>query len=194
MFTRMTTDARAVIARVPRLVCVDEPVMTRWHLAQALATPSGNTAELWNGPAAQPSPVDGPPSPPVNAAARDLRFDRETRQVLEQALRLALGEGAAQIGTEHLLAALVRTGPSDIVAWLAARGASAEAVDALLARLHGGPGVERLAERPSRTDGRRWRRLAAAANGGRPVASLLTTVAILVAVMLVLLVVCAWGP
>jgi hypothetical protein len=154
MFTRMTTDARAVIARVPRLVCVDEPVMTRWHLAQALATPSGNTAELWNGPAAQPSPVDGPPSPPVN----------------------------------------VRTGPSDIVAGLAARGASAEAVDALLARLHGGPGVERLAERPSRTDGRRWRRLAAAANGGRPVASLLTTVAILVAVMLVLLVVCAWGP
>ncbi len=194
MFTRMTTDARAVIARIPRLVSVDEPVMTRWHLAQALATPSGNTAELWNGPAAQPPPVDAPPSVTANAAARDLRFDRKTRQVLEQALRLALGEGAGQVGTEHLLAALVRTGPSDTVAWLAARGASAEAVDALLAWLHGRPGVERLAERPSRTDRRGWRRLAATANGGRPVPQLLTTVAILVALALVLLVVCAWGP
>jgi ATP-dependent Clp protease ATP-binding subunit ClpA len=148
--------------------------MTLWDLATALSAPSGNTAALWHAPAAEPSPAadsrtaDAVPPASVSGAAPGLRFDREVRATLEQALLVALQERAQHIGTEHLLAALVRTGPTDVVAWLAARNVTAEAVDALLAGLRGGPGVEQLQAKLSRAD--RWncrRRGCTAASGYR---------------------------
>ncbi|MEV6930769.1 hypothetical protein AB0M46_40640 [Dactylosporangium sp. NPDC051485] len=194
----MTTDTQAVIARIPRFaLAADRRQMTLWDLAEALSAPLGNIAEIWDPPVVDPSPATGPPTtdsgtvgaaPPasVSGAPPYLRFDRETRAMLEQALRVALRERAEHIGTEHLLAALVRTGPPEVVTWLAARGATAEAVDALLARLHGGPGVERVPAEWSRAD-RRNRLLAAA------IPRLLVTVVVVLAVM-VMFVLCVWGP
>ncbi|MGW9198662.1 Clp protease N-terminal domain-containing protein [Micromonospora chersina] len=205
MFERMTTDARAVIARIPRLaLAADRREMTLRDLAAALPAPSGNTAALWHAPIAEPPPAAEPSAPEcrtagtvppasVSGAAPGLRFDREARKVLEQAVLVALQERAEHIGTEHLLAALLRSGPPDVVAWFAARGATAEAVDALLAQLHGGPGVERLSAEPSRTDRRRWRRATARVHGGQRIPHPLPTVAVVVTIMVVLAV-CVWGP
>ena len=205
VFERMTTDARAVIARIPRLaLAADRRQMTLWDLAAALPAPSGNTATLWHAPTAEPPPAAEPPAadsrtagtvPPasVSGAAQGLRFDREARAVLEQALLVALQERAEHIGTEHILAALLRTGPPDVVAWLAARSATAEAVDALLARLRGGPGVERLPAKPSRADRRNWRRATARVHGGHPIPHPVATVAVVLTVMVVFLL-CVWGP
>jgi ATP-dependent Clp protease ATP-binding subunit ClpA len=208
VFKRMTTDARAVIARIPRLaLAADRRHMTLWDLAAALSAPSGNTAALWPAsaaepPAAEPAAAEPPAAEPaagtvppasVSGAAPDLRFDREARAVLEQALRVALQERAEHIGTEHLLAALVRTGPPDVVAWLAARSATAEAVDALLARLRGGLGVERLPAKPSRTDPRIWR-VMGRVHGGQRKPHPLATVAVVLTVMVVVFVLCVWGP
>ncbi|PWR10003.1 hypothetical protein DKT69_29855 [Micromonospora sicca] len=206
MFERMTTDARAVIARIPRLaLAADRREMTLWDLAAALPAASGNTAALWHAPTAGPPPAAEPlaaeprtpgtvPPTSVSGAAPGLRFDREARAVLEQARLVALEERAEHIGTEHLLAALLRTGPPDVVAWLAARRATAEAVDALLARLRGGPGVERLPAEPSRADRRNWRRATVRVHGGQRIPHPLATVAVVLTVMLVLFVLCAWGP
>ncbi|MFB9446586.1 hypothetical protein Dvina_27925 [Dactylosporangium vinaceum] len=55
---------------------------------------------------------------------------------------MSLAEKAPHIGTEHLLAALVRRGPKDVVTDLSTWGATPEAVNVLLARLAGGRGVE----------------------------------------------------
>lgn len=207
VFERMTTDARAVIARIPRLArTAGRRQMTVWDLAAALSEPSGNTAALWRRPAVEPpSGVEPPPAmdsrtaggavPPASAsgAAPDLRFDREARAVLEQALVVALQERSQHIGTEHLLAALVRTGPPDVVAWLAARDATAEAVDALLARLRGGPGVERLPAKSSRAERWNWRWATARVHGRRRIPHPLATVAVVLTVMVVF-VLCVWGP
>jgi hypothetical protein len=76
----------------------------------------------------------------------------------------------------------------------AARRATAEAVDALLARLRGGPGVERLPAEPSRADRRNWRRATARVHNGQRIPHPLTTVAVVLTVMVVLFVLCAWGP
>jgi ATP-dependent Clp protease ATP-binding subunit ClpA len=199
VFERMTTDARAVIARIPRLaLAADRRQMTLWDLAAALSAPSGNTAALWHVPSAEPPPAadsgtaGAVPPASVSGAASGLRFDREARAVLEKALLVALQERSPHIGTEHLLAALVRTGPPDVVAWLATRNASAEAVDALLARLRGGPGVERLPAKLSRADRWIWRRATARVHGRR-IPHPLATVAFVLTVMVVL-VLCAWGP
>ncbi|WP_123827011.1 Clp protease N-terminal domain-containing protein [Micromonospora globispora] len=201
----MTTDARAVIARIPRLaLAADRREMTLWDLAAALPAPSGNTAAFWHAPTAEPPPAAEPPAadsrtagtvPPAggSGAAPGLRFDREVRAVLEQALLVALQERVEHIGTEHLLAALLRTGPPDVVAWLAAHSATAEAVDALLARLRGGPGVERLPAKPSRADRRNWRRATARVRGGQRTPHPLATVAVVLTVMVVF-VLCVWGP
>ncbi|WP_200216893.1 Clp protease N-terminal domain-containing protein [Micromonospora coerulea] len=196
----MTTDARAVIARIPSLaLAADRRQMTLWDLAAALPAPSGNTATLWHAPTAEPPPAadsrtagTAPPAS-VSGAAQGLRFDREARAVLEQALHVALQERAEHIGTEHILAALLRTGPPDVVAWLAARSATAEAVDALLTRLRGGPGVERLPAKPSRADRRNWRRATVRAHGGQRIPHPLATVAVVLTVMVVF-VLCVWGP
>jgi hypothetical protein len=96
------------------------------------------------------------------------------------------------VGTEHLLAALVRTGPADVVAWLADRGATAEAVDALLARLDGGPGVERLAAEPTPAQQRAWRRMTAKARDGQRFP--LVTTLVVIAIAAALFVLCVWGP
>ncbi|MFG2045070.1 hypothetical protein [Dactylosporangium sp. NPDC048998] len=253
MFERTTTDTRAVLARIPSLaLAAKRRQMTLPDLAAALSTPTGNTAEVWHAPAAEPPPTEPPPtaeSPPaeppstaeppsaeppstaeltesgerggppstaeppsaaepptagsgtsgtvppasVSGAPPDLRFDRDTRVMLEQARLVALRERAEHIGTEHLLAALVRTGPPDVVTWLADRGATAEAVDALLARLRGGPGVERLPAELSRADRWNWRRAAARVHGDRRIPRLLTTGALLLAAVVVF-VFCVWGP
>jgi ATP-dependent Clp protease ATP-binding subunit ClpA len=206
VFERMTTDARAVIARLPRLaLAADRRQISLWDLAAALSAPSGNTAALWHAPAAEPPPAAEPqpaadcrtagavPNASVSGAAPGLRFDREARAVLKQALLVALQERAQHIGTEHLLAALVRTGPPDVVAWLAARNATAETVDALLARLRGEPGVERLPAKLSRADRWNWRRATAWVHGGQPIPHPLVTVAV-VLIVIVVFVLCVWGP
>ncbi|GHJ54596.1 hypothetical protein Nm8I071_39030 [Nonomuraea sp. TT08I-71] len=206
MFERMTTDARAVIARIPRLaLAADRREMTLRDLAAALPAPSGNTAVLWHAPIAEPPPAAEPSatecrtagivSPEsVSGAAPGLRFDREAREVLEQAVLVALQERAEHIGTEHLLAALLRTGPPDVVAWFATRSATAEAVEALLVRLHGDPGVERLPAKPSRADRRRWRRATARVHGGQRLPHPLSTVVAVVVTVMVVLAVCIYGP
>jgi len=183
VFERMTADVRAVIADMPRHArAANHSEMTLWDLASALAEPVGNTAGLW--PPAESRPAGAtPPAGPY------LRFDREVRAVLAQSLAVAQRQRATHVGTEHLLAALVHTGPSDVVAWLGTRGATTEAVDALLARLGGGLGVERLPDVASRTDQRRWRQ----ATGGRRTPRPLAVLAAILAVVLVFAF-CVWGP
>jgi ATP-dependent Clp protease ATP-binding subunit ClpA len=193
----MTTDALAVIADIPQHAwAADRREMTLWDLAAALAVPSGNTADIWPATAPEtPASDSGIAStvPPASGPGPYLRFDREVRAVLEQALAVALQQRAEHLGTEHLLAALVRTGPADVVAWLGTRGATAEAVDALLAGLNGGPGVEHLAAELSRTDRRRWRRATAREHGDWQPPRALATVAVVLAVIVVFAL-CIWGP
>jgi hypothetical protein len=74
----------------------------------------------------------------VIGAVPGLRFDREARAVLEQALQVALQERAEHIGTSTRRPP--RTGPP-VVAW-PPPAATAEAVDACSA--YSAPGVERL--------------------------------------------------
>jgi len=202
----MSTDARSVIARIPRLAA-NRRRMTLRDLAAALSVPTGNTASLWHAPATEPRADDSgnvdvvtadvvtaATAPPTNAtAASNLRFDGEGRRVLEEALNIALQEWAYHIGTEHLLAALVRTGPPDVVATLAARGATVEAVDALLVRLHGGLGVERVPAVPSRAGRRTWRRRTAQVHGYQRIPRPLAIVAVVLAAAVVF-VLCVWGP
>jgi hypothetical protein len=206
VFERMTTDARSVIARIPR-VAANRRRMTLRDLAAALSVPTGNTAALWHAPAAEPSVADSGNVDVVTAdvgtaaavpstgatTAPNLRFDGEARSVLEEALVIALQEWAYHIGTEHLLAAVVRTGPPDVVAKLAARGATVEAVDALLVRLHGGLGVERLPAAPSRAGRRTWRRRTAQVHGYQRIPRPLAIVAVILAAAVVF-VLCVWGP
>jgi len=201
VFARFTTDARAAIGRIPRLtLAANRRQMTPADLAAALAAaPSGNTTGLWHAPdaqhlhAAHPAAVGAGPPASVGGTNPDLRFDPQARAVLEQSLHVALRERAGHIGTEHLLAALVRTGPPDVVAWLAGRGATAEAVDALLVRLHGGPGVERLPAKPSVLDRRFWRWATAREHGRRRMPHPLAAVAVLLTIAAVF-VLCVWGP
>ena len=207
----MTTDARSVIARIPR-PAANRRRMTLRDLAAALSVPTGNTAALWHAPATEPPAADSgnvdvvtadvvtadvgtaATAPPTSATtAPNLRFDGEARGVLEEALGIALQEWAYHIGTEHLLAALVRTGPPDVVATLAARGATVDAVDALLVRLHGGLGVERVPAAPSRAGRRTWRRRTAQVHGYQRIPRPLAIVAIVLAAAVVF-VLCIWGP
>ncbi|MFD0581008.1 Clp protease N-terminal domain-containing protein [Dactylosporangium darangshiense] len=141
--------------------------MTLEDMAAAVQDAPGNTAPLWHGPPAEKTLVPGDQHVP---------FDDASRALLEEAAALAQREGAEHVGTEHLLAALVRTGPQDIVARLAERGATAESVDDLLAGLHGGIGIERPAAKPK-------------PKMPRPVA-----IALLVLLVAVLFVFCVWGP
>ncbi|MEV8511942.1 Clp protease N-terminal domain-containing protein [Dactylosporangium sp. NPDC051484] len=144
MFERFTAETRQVLALVPHYaVAAGRPEMTPADLAAALAArPVGNTAGIWT------SPQLPEPAEPAGAQGRRLppkaphRFDKAARAVLTRSLHVAVTEAAAHIGTEHLLAALVRNGPPDVVAGLGARGATAETVDALLARLAGALGTE----------------------------------------------------
>ena len=206
-FERTTTDARAVIARLPRLaLAARRHRMTLADLAAALSEPSGNTAALWHTPIAEPPPTAEPPPAAdsttddtvapesIEGTPADLRFDSATKAMLEQAIVVALQERAEHIGTEHLLAGMVGTGPADVVAWLAARGATAEGVDALLARLGGDPGVERLPGLPSKTDRRNRRPTAGRVHGRQRMARQFATVAIVLIVMVVVFVLCVWGP
>src|SRR5262245_44473834 len=103
--------------------------MTPADLAAALvARPVGNTAGIWTSPQlAEPAEPAGAQGGRLLAKAPH-RFDAVARAVLTQSLHVAVAEAAAHIGTEHLLAALVRSGPSDVVAGLGARGATAETV------------------------------------------------------------------
>jgi ATP-dependent Clp protease ATP-binding subunit ClpA len=119
----------------------------------------GNVAQWWRGcgfdldraiAALHISPAIGPPR-------RDVRFDDETRRVLDAAIRAAASAGANQVGTEHILAALVNHGPSGVVEAFAAQGVTPQSVLAYLARTGGGPGVERLPVRPGRQARRAWR-------------------------------------
>ncbi|MEV4508167.1 hypothetical protein AB0K00_04325 [Dactylosporangium sp. NPDC049525] len=175
----MTTDARSVILGTRhQAAAAKRGQMTASDLAAALAVPTGNTAALWTAPTAEP------PSP---GSAPHLRFDRTVRTVLDQAARVALAQRAEHIGTEHVLAALVRTGPPDVVAWLAERGADAGAVDDLLTRLGADPGVERLPAEPSPEEQRSWERARAA---GFPY----VTVAVSIVIAVALFVLCVWGP
>ncbi|WP_327010838.1 hypothetical protein OHA72_28390 [Dactylosporangium sp. NBC_01737] len=175
----MTTDARSVIlATRHQAAAAKRDRMTPSDLAAALAVPTGNTAGVWAAPAAEPAAA---------VSAPRLRFDGALRRVLKQAAQAARAARAQQIGTEHLLAALVRTGPPGVVTWLAERGATTEAVDELLARLGTGRGVERLPDEPSPEDQRGWER---AMTGGFPY----VTVIVSVVVAVVLFVLCVWGP
>ncbi|MEU7871809.1 Clp protease N-terminal domain-containing protein [Dactylosporangium sp. NPDC049140] len=151
MFERFTAEARQVVALVPHYaVAAGRSEMTPADLAAALAArPVGNTAGIWTSPRPEPTSTRGGRRPPEAPH----RFDAAARAVLTQSLYVAMAEAAAHIGTEHLLAALVRSGPPDVVAGLGARGATAGAVDALLARLAGGPGTEGPPEEPRAVEG-----------------------------------------
>lgn len=150
MFERLTAEARQVVALAPHCaVAAGRSEMTAADLAGALAArPVGNTAGIWASPPPGAAAAQGKPSPELPH-----RFDEVARAVLTQAAQVAVAEAAGHIGTEHLLAALVRGGPPDVVATLAARGATDEAVAALLARLAGGPGTEGPPEEPRAVEG-----------------------------------------
>ncbi|WP_327002396.1 hypothetical protein OHA72_45910 [Dactylosporangium sp. NBC_01737] len=155
MFERVTAEARQVLLLVPRYaVAAGRSEITPADFAAALAgRPIGNTAGVWTAP---PSPE---PAEPTNvpgggtAPNKPTRFNRAARAALERSLRVALDETATHLGTEHLLAALVRGGPPDVAAGLGALGATADAVDALLAGLAGAPGAEGPPEDPRAVNG-----------------------------------------
>ncbi|WP_330186333.1 Clp protease N-terminal domain-containing protein [Dactylosporangium sp. AC04546] len=155
MFERVTAEARQVLALVPRYaVAAGRSEITPADLAAALAArPIGNTAGVWT------TPPSSEPAEPTNvpsggtAPNKPPRFNRAARAALERSLRVALDEAARHVGTEHLLAALVRGGPPDVAAGLGALGATADAVDALLARLAGKPGAEGPPEDPRAANG-----------------------------------------
>ncbi|MFI5912417.1 hypothetical protein [Dactylosporangium sp. NPDC051541] len=161
---RRTTDAQAALDQATG--------PTPRDLAQALATHrGGNTAGLWTTP---PPATPTPPAP--------VQFDADTEAVLARAAALH----ADHVGTEHLLAALVHSTHPDVVTWLAEQGATAEAVDQLLANLNGGLGVESLPGEP----------LVSGAPAGKKPRSLSPawTIAITVVVVIVVFVLCVWGP
>ncbi|MEU7870813.1 Clp protease N-terminal domain-containing protein [Dactylosporangium sp. NPDC049140] len=189
MFAHFTTDARAVLTQVPGFAhAASRPSMEPIDLAQALhAHRNGNAAEIWTSP--WPA-TDLPASPP------QMSFDKPTKVALEQSLHIALAAGAEHIGTEHLLAALVRTGPADVKEWLSERGATPEAVDALLTRLAGGLHQERPAETPTAKDRREWKRAKARQEGQKPPGlPPAYTIALVVLGVLVVLALCVWsGP
>ncbi|MFF5225745.1 Clp protease N-terminal domain-containing protein [Dactylosporangium sp. NPDC000521] len=172
---RWTTDAQKVIGRMACLAAAaGRPNITAQDMATALGKPLGNTAELW-------SPVPETPEfvQPVTVAP----FDRAAKRVLERSVRIALDRGTQHLGTEHFAAALVHHGPPDVAAWLAAHGVTPDRVDALVAGLAGGTGVEQLAEEPL---GRTW--------SPNPVVTSLLTTAGLIAAAVVVFVLCIWGP
>ncbi len=177
----MTTDALTVLRGI-RPAAAKRDQLTPRDLAAALVVPLGNVAALW---------PDAPAAPVRATRAKWVRFGDDLKQVLEESLAVAQRHRAGHIGTEHLLAALVHTGPADVAAWLAERGATAEAVDALLARLDGGPGVEQPPE-PTPAVEREWPRATSRA-GGRAYAPVVTAV-LAVAVVAGLFVLCVWGP
>jgi ATP-dependent Clp protease ATP-binding subunit ClpA len=168
VFERTTIEIRDVLQQLPGLARAGGRArVTLEDTAAAVQDAPGNTAPLWNGPPAEKTLVP---------EGQDVPFDDASRALLEETAALAQREGAEHIGTEHLLAALVRTGPQDIVARLAERGATAESVGDLLAGLHGGIGIERPAQKPKRSV-------------PRPVA-----IALLVLLVAALFVLCVWGP
>ncbi|WP_432993017.1 hypothetical protein [Dactylosporangium sp. CA-233914] len=187
MFSHFTAEALQALQLLPGLAeAAGHPRVSPADLAAALATHrSGNTAALWS----------GDPPPPPKPATGSVPLDKATKAVLERSFRIAAAERAEHIGTEHLLAALVRTAPADTVAWLAERGATAEAVDARLAELAGGPGAEQVATPPSARERRRWKAAAAEARGERAGLPPLYGILLMVAVVLIVLALCVWsGP
>jgi ATP-dependent Clp protease ATP-binding subunit ClpA len=154
MIERLTTEARAVLQRA------GGERTTPAALAAALCGAPGNTASLWT------------PTPPPSSS--EFAAGTESRDLLEEAMAISVQENATHVGTEHLLAALVRTGPDEVVAWLAERGATRESSDAVLAALHGTPGTERRANR---------RKV--------PLPVTIAGTVLLVAIVFVL---CVWGP
>ncbi|MGI5243773.1 hypothetical protein [Dactylosporangium sp. CA-139066] len=148
MIERLTIEARTVLRRAGG----ERP--SPGALAAALRGAAGNTASVWTGPAGEP--------PAPGAAAPEL---------LEEAMAISVQESAGHVGTEHLLAALVRTGPADVAAWLAERGATPEVVDALLPALHGSLGREHRRRVP-----------------------LPVTIAAVVLLVAAVFVLCVWGP
>ncbi|WP_433219409.1 Clp protease N-terminal domain-containing protein [Dactylosporangium sp. CS-047395] len=189
MFSRITTEARAAIALLPTFAhAAAHPSVTPQDLAAALhSLRAGNTAALW---------TDPHPGPPPASAQSPADFDQPLKQVLEQAGRIAMTANAEHIGTEHLLAALLRTDPSSpVVDWLASRGVTSEAVDALLTRLAGGLGSESLAEKPSFMERRKWNAARAYSQGKRSGLSTTMTIVLTVILVVVVLGLCIWsGP
>ena len=153
MIERLTIEARAVLQRA------GGERTTPAALAAALCGAPGNTASVWT----------QPPPPSSESAAGTASQD-----LLEEAMAISVQENATHVGTEHLLAALVRTAPDEVVAWLAERGATRESSDAVLAALHGTPGTER------RADHRKV-----------PLPVTIVGTVLLVAIVFVL---CVWGP
>lgn len=161
----MTADAWAVIARIPRLAfAADRRQMTVWDLAAAL---SGQHCRALARARRRASVCH-------RATARHRLQDRRRRRAAGERERCCAGPALRPRGTRGAEAGASRRaagavpahrhrapprcpaahGPPDVVAWLAARHATAEAVDALLAWLRGGPGVARLPAKLSRAD--RW--------------------------------------
>ncbi|WP_433060706.1 Clp protease N-terminal domain-containing protein [Dactylosporangium sp. CS-033363] len=189
MFSRITTEARAAIALLPTFAhAAKRTSVTPQDLAAALHSQrAGNTAALW---------TDPHPGPPPSSSLTPSDFDQPLKQVLEQAGRIAMTANAEHIGTEHLLAALLRTDPSSpVVAWLSERGATSEAMDALLTRLAGGLGSESLAEKPSFMERRKWNAARAHSQGKHSGLSTTMTIALTVILIVIVLALCIWsGP
>src|SRR5262249_26465945 len=114
-------------------------------------------------------------------------------RVLAAATVIAREAGTAHVGTEHLLAALIRHGHPEVVTLLAERGGTAEAADALLTGLAGGPGVEAP---PEPLPGTLLDALPGTRRAGvRPVSRRLAFAALVcLLVGTVILVVCVLGP
>jgi ATP-dependent Clp protease ATP-binding subunit ClpA len=189
VFSRITTEARAAIALLPTFAhAAKRSSVTPQDLAAALHSQrAGNTAALW---------TDPHPGPPPTTSQSPSDFDQPLKQVLEQAARIAVTANAEHIGTEHLLAALLRTDPaSPVVPWLTDRGATPEAVDTLLTRLAGALGSESLAEQPSFMDRRKWNAARAYSQGKRSGLSTTMTIALTVILVVIVLALCIWsGP
>ncbi|WP_091307582.1 Clp protease N-terminal domain-containing protein [Micromonospora chersina] len=89
----------------------------------------------------------------------EVRFGKDTKQVLAAAIRLAAGGGAEHVGTEHLLVALLAHGPTAVVSAFEEQGVTAGAMARYVAGLHGAAGAERLMVAPGWRARRAWKRL-----------------------------------
>ncbi|MET7398984.1 hypothetical protein ABZS66_36450 [Dactylosporangium sp. NPDC005572] len=151
-FAMVTQEARDVFVLMVMVTEQDgRRETTPLDLAVALLQcPGGNIAAIRRG-GIQEAFEKGP---------TDVRFARETRELLEAAYRIALLGREPNLGTHHLAAAVVRHGPPEAVERLGEAGVTAEAVDRLLAELAGGMGAERLVAPLTRRERRAWNRSA----------------------------------
>lgn len=86
------------------------------------------------------------------------KFDDDSRTILASAMLAAATDNSPQIGTEHLLLALLQRGPAEVVAVFAEQNLGVDSAQDLIDQTRHDNG-ERLVSRPGWRATRGWRRM-----------------------------------